>query len=1310
MAVKKDGILTVGITSYNYDQYIADAIESVINQTSPNWRLVIYDNGSTDNTIDVVTPYLQDERVSLVVQPENIGARNNSVYSVRQADSEFFSCLQADDFLENTFVENALKQFEQSPTAPFVFFDWTQFMDESKTHAYHERLPFPQHRAGPILIGPLLTICNFVPLHMAAFRTECLQYVYEFFLESPLKQVGEQYILKILEDTYGVGCYSGTMGGSWRRHGEQITESQLSNGVAILEEMVERHWYVNQAPNPSYVNVFMALATALNHSSRIGLLKSSEWLLHTEGQRYAESFNVPIEENVDRLRTVALVVALKFSSYTSIPTLSHEEFTEWMELLKKPLSRSGLLSLLEEVKTTEGEVFINQEEINKICSWAFVSENVVNDPNKIPVTQNIEQQYEAWVEKNAWHQNDAQYLAERMMIEWQKKPSFHLVILLLPDQEELLNETMNSLANQYYSSWHLSVLSVSSEPDSMFSEMPQLNWFQVDGEDIYDDINYVIEQIDADWVSFVPAGTSYEPHTLATVSDYINLHPEWFAIYSDDDQVNLAGNRTKPRFKPDFNLDLLRSSPYTGLLWINKSALKGMNGIKALPTAENYDLALRCIDTFGEQAIGHIADVIIHIPEGHEFDEQLGLIALKNHLSRKHIQAEVNLGLIASSYRVEYIHQTKPLVSIIIPNKDNLELLQVCVESVFAKTDYTHFEVIIVDNQSTDDELKAYYLEIGARFGEQVQIFNFDQLFNFAAINNLATAHAKGEYLLLLNNDTEIIQPEWLTRMLLHAQREEVGIVGAKLIYPNSGSVQHAGVVLGMGVIPEQPYEGVGQVADHPFNGSLLMNEPGYMGRAQLEQNYSAVTGACLLIRKSVYESCSGMREDTYKVLYNDLDLCLRVGQLGYKIVWTPHSLLIHHANVSIQKEAENLDNGQQQQKIAERLNERQSMWQNWMSVIANDPAYNKNLVLDSGFYIDQDVAKWDRNISSRPKYLALISEAADLHSQPVKQAFGLMTEAAIAQCQTAEQTLTHVDIARIAPDTVLFQQSTDPFTIDIAASCKTFVPDVFVVISLDDGLYDYAMERFDIATCVDDFNLYLKDLAESADRCLVTNQALMEQCSAFTDDVIVMPNRLPAEVWGELKTPLKTSDKPRVGWVLNPHDHGEYELLTEVIQQTAEYIDWVLIGDCPDAIKSEVQHAYQRPNAEDYPILLASIDLELAVYPLCEHPLNFVCSHQQLLEFGVLGYPVLASQNVQFNEDFTLFRTENNVQSWVASLLDLVKDRTHLADAGEKLKQSVKAGYMLENSTEDWAYALSNQPDAVTKGIQLTNLARGVA
>lgn len=365
-ARKTDAPLTIVVTSYNYAQYIVEAVRSVVEQTSPEWNLVIYDNRSTDNTVELLQPFLADPRVKLIERDENIGARKNTELAIEAVDTEFISPLQADDFLEPTFVEVALKLFRAYPESPFVFFDWHHFYDDSKEKVPHQTGPFSPHRSGPISIGPYLTIANFVPFHMAVYRTKPMQEKFRRMLDSPLAQVGEQFMLKMLEDEHGCGCYSGTLGGYWRRHSKQMTQEHITNSVVFIEEPIERQWYITKTPRPNPATCFLALAAFVRLASRTAYSTSVDWLFSPIGKRYASGLGIPIDTEGERYLDMALVVALKYFTYTAIMLMDIQSLADWLKRLKCAASPQIMTARLEAVRAKEGDPFLSADEITDI--------------------------------------------------------------------------------------------------------------------------------------------------------------------------------------------------------------------------------------------------------------------------------------------------------------------------------------------------------------------------------------------------------------------------------------------------------------------------------------------------------------------------------------------------------------------------------------------------------------------------------------------------------------------------------------------------------------------------------------------------------------------------------------------------------------------------------------------------------------------------------------------------------------------------------------------------------------------------------
>jgi GT2 family glycosyltransferase len=365
---------------------------------------------------------------------------------------------------------------------------------------------------------------------------------------------------------------------------------------------------------------------------------------------------------------------------------------------------------------------------------------------------------------------------------------------------------------------------------------------------------------------------------------------------------------------------------------VQRDALLACGGFAALPGMELQDIAFRIFESGGPAAIGHIAELLFHrVQRECDGQEQQRMqtaarSALQGHLQRSGVPAQVVDGLLPGSFMVEYRHAQMPLVSIVIPTRDRLDLLQPCLNSVLEKTGYPNYEILVVDNHSREPRVLDYLAQLPAR-DQRIRVLSYPQVFNFAAINNLAARAARGDYLLLLNNDTLVLQPNWLERLLAQAQRPDVGAVGARLVAPDQ-RIQHAGIVLGMGMPG---------VADHVHVG-LPMSEPGYAGRAQVAQDMSAVSAACMLVRRNVYLEIGGMDEQRFGTQYADVDLCLKLRERGQRIVWTPYVTLIHHGAATLKSPG-----------VVPSQSAADAAFERWLPRLGNDPAFNRNLSLHAG-------------------------------------------------------------------------------------------------------------------------------------------------------------------------------------------------------------------------------------------------------------------------------------------------------------------------------------------------------------------------
>jgi GT2 family glycosyltransferase len=424
--------------------------------------------------------------------------------------------------------------------------------------------------------------------------------------------------------------------------------------------------------------------------------------------------------------------------------------------------------------------------------------------------------------------------------------------------------------------------------------------------------------LEDDWIIRIGPNDRLEPHALACLGEAAEHHPQASVLYSDEDQLD-RGLLEEPHLKPDWNRHLFYGWNYLGgLLAVRRSAVEGIG--KA--AADDYDLLLRILEVEGDGAFVHIPGVLCHRRAEPETDDRRARMrSLAAHFERTGVAAEV-LPLGSKHQRVVFsLPEERPLVTLIVPTRDGLALLRRCLESLLDKTTYSPFEILIVDNGSVERETLGYLADPP----RECRVVSRPGPFNYSAINNFAAVEARGSILAFLNNDVEIVDGDWLTEMVRLAVRPDIGVVGAKLLFPDE-TVQHAGVVVGMHGSARHAFEGLGR------------HDPGHFGRAILTHEVSAVTAACMLVRREVFERVRGFDEVVFPIDFSDTDLCLRIGEIGYRVVFTPHAELIHHESATRGR----LADPDEAHRVIRAFQER------WRSKVERDPFYNPNLSLDN--------------------------------------------------------------------------------------------------------------------------------------------------------------------------------------------------------------------------------------------------------------------------------------------------------------------------------------------------------------------------
>ncbi|UTV86747.1 glycosyltransferase [Cobetia amphilecti] len=449
--------------------------------------------------------------------------------------------------------------------------------------------------------------------------------------------------------------------------------------------------------------------------------------------------------------------------------------------------------------------------------------------------------------------------------------------------------------------------------------------------------NTALGMATGDFVALLDHDDVLAPQALYFVAQAINEAPEALVFYSDEDKLDERGRRHDPHFKSGWNPDLLLSQNYLSHLGVYSTPMvRKVGGFRAgYEGSQDHDLALRVTNGLSAAQVVHIPRVLYHWRAGKgstaldsgakEYTSQAGLKAVRDHLAQASLPASVTSGSLPNTYRVTWPVRERPLVSLIVPTRDGVDILKPCVEALLERTSYTHFELLILDNESTCKKTLSFMQEVSQR-DSRVRVLQWNHPFNYSAINNFGVSESRGKIIGLINNDIEPINADWLDEMVGQVQREEIGCVGAKLYYPNN-TVQHAGVILGIG--------GVAGHAHKYFHRS----EAGYFSRLMLTQNLSAVTAACLLVRREVFEAVGGLNEEHLAVAFNDVDFCLKVREAGYRNLWTPYAELYHHESVS-----RGQDDNPEKQARAQR--EVSYMLDNWGDQLTTDPYYNPNLTL----------------------------------------------------------------------------------------------------------------------------------------------------------------------------------------------------------------------------------------------------------------------------------------------------------------------------------------------------------------------------
>ena len=567
---------------------------------------------------------------------------------------------------------------------------------------------------------------------------------------------------------------------------------------------------------------------------------------------------------------------------------------------------------------------------------------------KRPTHKYAGERYTTWVRKHDTLSRSDLGVLRRRASSFPRQPTISVVMPVRNTPLAILDKAIRSVLDQAYVNWELCIADDASsmpgirqllERHAAKDSRIRLRFRDSRGN-IAAASNTALEMATGEFIALLDHDDVLPSHALYWVAEAINRHPDARLLYSDEDKIDMKGKRFDPYFKSDFNYELFLAQNMVSHFGVyRRDLICSLGGFRSgFDGSQDYDLALRVVAAIQRTQIVHIPRILYHwraiagsvalSRTEKDFCAPAAWRAVTDHLQP--LGGVVERAPEALMYhRIRHqLPAVLPLVSIVICTRDHEALLRRAVESIRSLSTYPHYELVIVDNGSRDPQAVAYLASLASQPG--IQVIRDDSPFNYSRLNNGAVAHCRGEVICLLNDDIEVITPNWLEEMVAFAIKPDVGAVGARLWYPD-GTLQHGGVIIG-----------AGGVAGHAHL-RLPKGSPGYFGRAVLQQELSAVTGACLMVRRTVFAEVGGLDEQI-AVAFNDIDFCLRLRGAGYRNIWTPFAELIHHESASRGLE-------DSPEKIARFQREVRLMHERWGDVLAGDPYYNPNLSMRSGDY-----------------------------------------------------------------------------------------------------------------------------------------------------------------------------------------------------------------------------------------------------------------------------------------------------------------------------------------------------------------------
>jgi glycosyltransferase involved in cell wall biosynthesis len=887
-----------------------------------------------------------------------------------------------------------------------------------------------------------------------------------------------------------------------------------------------------------------------------------------------------------------------------------------------------------------------------------------------------------WLNQNVLTEGDAVMMAERMHHHWLYRPTFHLIITLNSNELPFLSDTFDSLQQQLYGAWGLSIISAEAKPDFLADLPENIEWITLETS-LNETINQTVNEAGLDWVMQLMPGDTLDPHALWSFADSINANNEYRFIYSDERQPN---EQPELLFKPDFNLELLRSSSYIGRsAIIRRDSFEEIGGYTGLAYVDIIDLAFHVYETWGGNAIGHIADVLYssaHIECDEETLKENELAVRVAHINRQGINARV-LHLPSHTFQTKYFYDEAPLISVVIANKNNASSCYAAVNSLLNDTKYPNYEVLLIDQMSDIEDMPFIYEDFKESYGDRLHILPFDKA-NYSAAINFGVAKAKGDYVLIMSSLTMPVNNEWMSELVSLAQYTDSGVIGLKSVDENEPhNVIHAGGVLGIS------NDVIGLSLGQSYDDS------GYMYRTQIAQEYDFVSSSAFMISKEKFNMAGGLDEGALSNTHFCVtDFCLNVKKLGYRNIWTPHAVVKQNLGLSLQSNGlSDYDNDGAEDVLISR----------WPEFIVKGNGYNRNLSLSSSDFSIQTRfhVGWKECDEHIPRIMAFPFSKGAIGEfrtrSPLNNLFydGRVEISMLPNHQNMVSSFipSKFEVIRAQPDTIYLNNALQDEHYEFLKWVKNHL-DVFVVFSLDDLIISLPKRNDAKRLLHKDIRHRLRRVLGMCDRLIVSTEPLAHAFKEYCKDIVVIPNSLDMRRWSQVSLPSYSKrEKLRVGWAGGQLHEGDLAIIVDLVKSTSKQVDWVFMGMLPPELKNDIHEYHKFTSFDDYPEKMALLDLDLAIAPLEQHPFNEAKSNLRLLEYGVLGWPVICTDIYPYQTNNPpVERVQNTLISWKQAIESAVQNPDALKMKGKSLQDWVLKHYTIDKYLDAWFSALSKR------------------